>query len=176
MPTAKVSKKEYSKKEIKQKLRVDEYVFEIDGKDIYNANLIYSIDNIESTIFKDGKKSDVIKEPALSIELNGKDKDDNIAWISFDLKIDIDYLNTLSKIPTDITNLLHGSESFMKKPNEELSEFLDFELPRNNEDDIYRNFSSLWVSKIDENKFIFKLSVPNILFTYFKLIIKKEEL
>lgn len=176
MPIMKVSKNEYSKEEVKQKLRVDEYVFEINGKDIYNANLIYSIYNNESIIFEDGKKKKVIMEPALNIEINGKDKDGNKAWISFEIKVDIAYLNTLSEIPTNITHLLHDSESFVKKPNEQLSEFLYFELPKNNADDIYKNLSSLWVSKIENNVFVFKLSVPNELFTYFKLIIKKEEL
>lgn len=44
MPTAKFLKKEYSKKEIEQKFKVDEYVFEIDGKDTCDVNFIYSID------------------------------------------------------------------------------------------------------------------------------------
>lgn len=173
MTIAKSCKKEYSKKEFTRKLKVDEYVFEIDGKDIFGVELKYSFDFIESTIYKDGKKVDVIQEPAITIELCGKDKDNNEAWIYFDLKTDVKYLNTLSNLPSDISFLLHGSESFIKRPLEKVSGFLDFELPKNTEEDIYKNLSSLWISKISDNEFIMKLCVPNELFTYFKIVFKK---
>lgn len=159
----------YSDKEITRKLKVDEYVFEIEGKDIYNTYITYSVGKYESMIYKDGKQIDKIIEPALSIELSGHDKTGNEAWICFDLKVDVNYFNSLSKIPIDISYWLKGSESFIKKPNEERSEFLDFELPRNNEDDIYKKFSSLWISKIGDNEFIMKLFVPDLVFTYFRI-------
>lgn len=174
MAIAKSCKKEYSKKEFTRKLKVDEYVFEIDGKDILSVELKYSFDFIESTIYKDGKKVDIVKEPAITIELCGKDRDNNDAWICFDLKTDVKYLNTLSSVPSDISFLLHGSESFIKRPLEEFSGFLDFELPKNKEEDIYKNLSSLWISKIRENEFIMKLCVPNEVFTYFKLVLENN--
>ena len=158
---------------MKKKLKVDEYVFEIEGKDIYNTYIIYSVGNYESMIFKNGKKVDTIIKSALSIELNGKDKFDRDAWISFDLDFDIDYFNSLSKIPTDISYLLINSESFIKMPDEDKSMFLDFDLPNNREDDIYKKFSSLWISKIDDNEFIMKLFVPDLVFTYFKIDFKE---
>ena len=173
MTIAKSCKKEYSRKEFTRKLKVDEYVFEMDGKDIFGVELKYSFDFIESTIYKDGKKVDAIQEPAITIELCGKDKDNNEAWIYFDLKTDVKYLNTLSNLPSDISFLLHGSESFIKRPLEKVSGFLDFELPKNTEEDIYKNLSSLWISKISDNEFIMKLCVPNELFTYFKIVFKK---
>ena len=174
MAIAKSCKKEYSKKEFTRKLKVDEYVFEIDGKDILSVELKYSFDFIESTIYKDGKKVDIVKEPAITIELCGKDRDNNDAWICFDLKTDLNYLNTLSSIPTDISFLLHCSESFIKRPLEELSRFLDFDLPNHTEDDIYKNLSSLWILKIRENEYIMKLCVPNEVFTYFKLVLENN--
>jgi len=163
-----------SKNEYKRKLKVNEYVLEIDNKDIYDINVTYKTDEIESIIYKDGKRFEEKSEPVLVIELNGKDKDDNEAWISFDLKVDINYLNTLPKEPTDITNLLVGSESFIKKPNNELPGFLDFNIPTNTLDDIYKNLSSLWISKINTNEFLMKLCVPNEVFTYFKIIFDNE--
>ena len=159
-------------KDIKKKLKVDEYVFEIEGKDTYNTYLTYSVGNFELMIYKDGKKDNII-EHALCIELNGKDRNGSDAWISFDLKFDIDYFNSLSRVPTDISYLLVGSESFIKKPDEERQEFLDFDLPRNDEYDIYKNFSSLWISKIGDNEFIMKLFVPDLVFTYFRIDFKK---
>ena len=159
---------------MKKKLKVDEYVFEIEGKDIYNTYIIYSVGNYESMIFKNGKKVDTIIKSALSIELNGKDKFGNEAWVCFDLDFDIDYFNSLSKIPTDISYLLINSESFIKIPDEDKSMFLDFDLPNNREDDIYKKFSSLWISKIDDNEFIMKLFVPDLVFTYFRIDFKED--
>ena len=89
--------------------------------------------------------------------LNGKDKNGNEAWIYFDLDFDLDYFNSLSKIPTDISYLLFNSESFIKMPDEDKSMVLDFDLPCNREDDIYKKFSSLWISKIDDNEFGYSL-------------------
>lgn len=172
MSVAKVLDKKSSEKEIRRKLKVSEYVFEIDGKDIYDTDIIYRLDNYESSTFKDGKKVEITMEKIINIELTGKDRDGKEAWISFYMKYNIDYLNSLSKIPIDISNLLMRSESFIKKPNEEESDILYFELPKNNEDDIYKCFTSLWISKLKKNEFIIKLIVPNELFTYFKLIIK----
>ena len=159
--------------EIKKKLKVDEYVFEVEGKDIYNTYIIYSVGNYESLIFKNGKKVDTIIKSALSIELSGKDKFGNEAWVYFDLDFDIDYFNSLSRIPTDISYLLINSESFIKIPDEDKSMVLDFDLPNNREDDIYKKFSSLWISKIDDNEFIMKLFVPDLVFTYFKIDFKE---
>ena len=156
-------------KEYKRKLKVNEYVLEIDNKDIYDVNATYKIDKVESITYKDGKRYEEKLEPVLVIELNGKDKEGNESWISFDLKVDIDYLNTLSKEPTNITHLLLGSESFIKKPNDELSGFLDFVIPTNTIEDIYKNLTSLWISKINTNEFIIKLCVPNEVFAYFKV-------
>lgn len=158
--------------EINKKLKVDEYVFEIEGRDIYNTYITYGIGNYESTFYKDGKKSNSITRSALSIELNGKDKNGNEAWIYFDLDFDLDYFNSLSKIPTDISYLLVTSESFIKMPDEDKSMVLDFDLPCNREDDIYKKFSSLWISKIDDNELIMKLSVPDLVFTYFRIDFK----
>ena len=162
-----------SNKEIKTKLKVEEYVFEIEGKDIYNTYLTYSIGKYESVIYTDGKKVDTTVKHGLCIELNGNDRNGFEAWISFDLKFDIDYFNSLSRVPTDISYLLVGSESFIKKPDEERQEFLDFDLPRNDEYDIYKNFSSLWISKIGDNEFIMKLFVPDLVFTYFRIDFKR---
>lgn len=157
-------------KEIKRKLKVDEYVLEIAGKDIFAAEITYAFDYLESKIYKNGKKCNVIKKPIINIELRGNDKDGNDAWICFEINADINYLNTLTEVPTNISHLLSESESFIKIPLEESSQFLNFDLPTNTEEDIYKNLSSLWVSKIKKNEFIIKLCVPNEVFTFFKII------
>ena len=171
MPVASVSQKEYSKEEYRIKLNVEDYVFEIDGNDIYNAELTYSINSIDSVIYKDGKKVDNFVKPLITIDLDGTDKNGNDAYVSFNINSDVNYLNSLDGL-NDITNLIHESDSFIKRPNEDKSNFLNFYLPKNNENDIYMNLSSLWIYKIKDNEFIMKLSVPNDLFTYFKIIFK----
>lgn len=160
-----------TKKEFTRKLKIYEYVLEIDRNDIIDVELTYSFDYVEESFFKDGQKIDVVNKPIITIGLSGKDKDGNDAWICFDLKTDINYLNTLTNVPTDITSLLSEGEAFIKKPLEKLSGFLDFDFPKNTEDDIYKNLTSLWISKIKDNEFIMKLSVSTEVFTYFKIIL-----
>ena len=174
MPVTKFSEKKYGTKEFKRKLEFDEYVFEIDGNDISDVDITYSFDYIESTVYKDGEKSGVILDSVITIELSGKDKNDNEAWICFDMKGDINYFNSWTKVPTDISHLLLESESFIKRPLEQFSEFLDFNLFKNSEDDIYKKITTLWISKIKENEFIIKLCVPGEVFTYFKICFEKD--
>ena len=52
--------KKSNEKEFTRKLKIDEYVFEIDGQDILDVELKYSFNSFESAIYKDGKKLDVI--------------------------------------------------------------------------------------------------------------------
>lgn len=162
-----------TKKQVKRKLHIYDYVFEIDGKDIYDVYIEYHLNNIETVFYEKDKRVNTMIEPSISIELSGKDKGSKEAWICFEIKTDIDYLNTLSKEPTDITNILSQSECFIKRPNENSVPFW-FELPRNTEEDIYKKITSLWVSKIKDNEFIFKLTVPNEVFTFFKIIFENE--
>ena len=75
MSITKFSKNEHKGREIKRKLKVQDYVFEIEGKDIYGVYIIYSFDYVESTIYENGKKLNIIKEPVITIELSGKDKE-----------------------------------------------------------------------------------------------------
>ena len=160
------------KNEYKRKLKVEEYVFEVDGEDIFDTELNYRFTEMEIVSYERGKSCTKI-EPLIEIELEGKNKDNKEAWASFDLKTDLDYLNSLpNKKVIDITNILSKRESFLKKPNEEVSGFLNFRFRENNENDMYRLFTSLWIYKIKKNEFVLRLDVPKDLFTYFKLIFK----
>lgn len=170
MTIAKVVSNKKNGKEIERNLRVDEYVLEIDKKDIFNVDIIYQINNNEVTIYEDGKKKEEVTKPIIDITLKGQDYNNNEAWISFELDTDINYLNSLKETPTDITNLLLETECFIKKPKDEFPGFLEFNLPENNINDMYRKITTLWISKIKDNEFIVKLTVPDEVFTYFKII------
>lgn len=158
-------------KRVTLKQPVEDYVFEIDGEDMINVSATYSVCYYVSSKFKDGKKESTSKKPFISIELSGTDKNNNPAFISFDIKTDFNFLSNLDNNPHDITYLLDNGDSFIKRPLEE-SDLLEFEIPKNNKDDMYKNLSSLWVLKLKKDFYLFKLSVPNYLFTYF--VIKYE--
>lgn len=153
--------------EIIKKLRVSDYVFEIDGKDIYNCVVKYSITENMMVHYNDGSLEEVYK-PVINLEIQGNDLNKNEAWICFELNLGLKELNKYSSIPTNIIDKVSKSESFIKRPNEENSTFLDFEIPMNKVDDMYKNISSVWVSKLDENIFIFKVCIPSErMFSYF---------
>ena len=144
------------------KLHVYDYVFEIDNKNIVDVKLDYKFGfDIDSN----NKKHEYI-----SLTLSGIDENNKDAWINIDILCSLKELNKLSKIPTEILQKYTITESFIKKPNENNSRFLDFEIKNNIVDDIYRNLSSIYISKLEENLFVFKISVPTEgLFTWFKI-------
>lgn len=153
--------------EIIKKLRVSDYVFEIDGKDIYNCVVKYSITENMMIHYSDGHIEEEYN-PVIVLEIQGNDLNKNEAWICFELNLGLKELNKYSSIPTNIIDKVSKSESFIKRPNEENSTFLDFEIPMNKVDDMYKNISSVWVSKLDENIFIFKVCIPSErMFSYF---------
>ena len=144
------------------KLHVYDYVFEIDNKNIVDVKLDYKFG---FDVASNGKQSEYISLTLSGIEENNKD-----AWINIDILCSLKELNELSEIPTEILQKYTITESFIKKPNENNSRFLDFEIQENSIDDIYRNLSSIYISKLEENVFVFKVSVPTEgLFTWFKI-------
>ena len=163
------------RKEKQIKLKIDEYILEIGNVDIVNVTLNYYLDKILTKKFKDGKEVDVVEEPVIFFELDGIDKYNKEAFVSFGIKADLNMLNGFSKKPTDITNYLMDSEAFIKKVDENNSNFLNIDKPCDTLDDIYKNLSSLWISKLEENVFIIKLFVANEVFTYFKITFDEEE-
>ena len=160
------------KNKLKTKLKVQDYVFEIDGEDIFDTELTYTISEREIIFYEKGIKKSKI-DPLIEIELKGLNKSKKEGTLSFYIKTDINYLNSIpnNKI-VDITNLLWQTDAFVKRPDEEISDFLTFRYPENNENDMYRLLTSFWVYKLKDNEFVFKLNVPQDVFTYFKIIFK----
>ena len=59
--------------EIKRKLNVSEYAFEIDGRNIVNCYLSYSVNEYDNIVrYADGHK-ETNRNPIISIEVNGID-------------------------------------------------------------------------------------------------------
>lgn len=157
--------------EIKKKLNVFDYAFEIDGRNIVKCYLIYAIDDYENIVrYVDGHE-ETNNFPVISIEINGVDLNTgDDCWFSFEIKIGLDELNNFSEVPVNIIDKVYDGECFIKKPNCKNSTFLNFEYQKGTLEDIYLNISSLWVSKLDDNKFIFKVCIPSEgLFCYFPI-------
>lgn len=156
-------------KEVSQKLKVSDYVFEMNNKDIENVYVTYSFGTLTSWSFKEGKIDKTKYLPVINFELSGVDSENREAWISFELRMDLNMLNECSETPTDISKFTSTSEAYIKRPVEDKADILDFWFPQNKFEDIFHNLSSAYVSKVKENVFIFKLSIPNEVFTYFKV-------
>ena len=152
-------------------LNFPDYVFEIDGKDIKDARVIYNYGSLERTEFEYGKKGKVTYSPTISLEIFGVD-DDRDASLSFELNIDLETLNSFNNGIEDITKYMLETEAFIKRPGDKTI-FLDFYLPTNKKDDMFRKLTSLYVLKLDNNKFLFKFTVPSDnVFTYFEVNFK----
>lgn len=162
-------------KEIKQKLNFSDYDFEVDGKIISKVYVTYYLNEDEVVDYHNGIRGEIKYRPYISLCISGMDNNDKEVWFSFMMNIGLDKLNEFSKEPTNITNYVSLGEAFIKKADNEDATWLDFEFPKNDFNDIYRNLSSIWISKIDTNKFIFKVCVPSErLFSYFHVDFDKK--
>lgn len=154
---------------MQQKLKINEYIFEIKQNNIYNAYLEYSFDKIQCSNFKDGKKINTNLIDSINFQISGIDENNKEAYLSFLIKTNLKELNKYTNKPIDITNYLVEGELIVKEPPEDLFGFLDFYRSKNTIDDMYNHISNLYVFKICENNFIFKLSIPNEVFLCFKV-------
>lgn len=154
---------------MQQKLKINEYIFEIKQNNIYNAYLEYSFDKIQCSNFKDGKKINTNLIDSINFQISGIDENNKEAYLSFLIKTNLKELNKYTNKPIDITNYLVEGELIVKEPPEDLFGFLDFYSSKNTIDDMYNHISNLYVFKICENNFIFKLSIPNEVFLCFKV-------
>lgn len=154
---------------MQQKLKINEYIFEIKQNNIHNAYLEYSFDKIQCSNFKDGKKINTNLIDSINFQISGIDENNKEAYLTFLIKTNLKELNKYTNRPIDITNYLVEGELIVKEPPEDLFGFLDFYRSKNTIDDMYNHISNLYVFKICENNFIFKLSIPNEVFLWFKV-------
>lgn len=157
--------------EFTKKLNVSDYAFELDGWNIVKCYLKFSVNEYENTVHYADGCEEKAKYQVISFEINGVDLNtEKEAWFCFELNMSLDELNTYSEKPVNIIDKVSDRESFIKRPTCDNSTFLDFEFPTDTKEDMYSNISSVWVSKLDENKFMFKVCVPSEgLFSYFEV-------
>lgn len=156
-------------KTITKKINIQDYTFEIDNKNITKVSVSYEFGRSEIVSYKNGKRNDISYADEITITLSGVDNDNNEAWISFIIKSNLKELNKYTEIPKDISEVIHTSEAFVKSPKEKTPTFLNFNFANNTLDDIYENLSSVWISKLEKNIFVFKICVPNDVFASFKV-------
>lgn len=136
------------------KLKVTDYVFEYKGNDLTNAYLEYYRDKVKYTEYKNGKKDEEYYIPIIFLAI--KAKLDNSEY-SFDFAIEkyVDILNNLEVNNTrDITEFINYGETNFQGPDE-------FELFLN-KDSIYSYEPVFKVTKLDINKFLFKIQYRNL--------------
>lgn len=132
----------------------------MDGKDIDNAQITYYYDCMESIKLNNGKEVKKEYIPLISLEIAGI-YNNKKASLNFMLQLDLEMLNKFSpnKIE-DITKYLLDGEAFIKRPDADNNKFLNMYLPTNQIEDMFHQITRLYVSKLADNKFIFKLDIP----------------
>ena len=122
---------------MQQKLKINEYIFEIKQNNIHNAYLEYSFDKIQCSNFKDGKKINTNLIDSINFQISGIDENNKEAYLTFLIKTNLKELNKYTNKPIDITNYLVEGELIVKEPPEDLFDFLDFYSSKNTIDDMY---------------------------------------
>ena len=150
---------------MKRKLNINDYAFVIKEEDIINCYVTYNFDKIKVTKFINEHKVES-NEDSIRVELDGETKSGKTGHISMDLNTSLSYLNSLSNKPTEISKYIIEIESFMESNKRE---YIDFNFLHNEFSDIFKNHSSIWVSKVNYNIFFFKVCSPNGLFSFFKI-------
>lgn len=78
---------------MQQKLKINEYIFEIKQNDIRNAYLEYSFEKIQCSNFKDGKKINTNLIDSINFQISGIDENNKEAYLSFLIKTNLKELN-----------------------------------------------------------------------------------
>lgn len=150
---------------MKRKLNINDYAFVIKEEDIINCCVTYNFDKIKVTKFINEHKVES-NEDSIRVELDGETKSGKTGHISMDLNTSLSYLNSLSNKPTEISKYISEIDAFIERDKRK---YIDFNFLNNRFSDIFKNHSSIWVSKVERNIFYFKISSPDGLFSSFKV-------
>lgn len=138
---------------MKRKLEINEYIFTYKKEDIKNVILEYNFDTITLVSYKTGIKIKTDK-PLINFNISGDENMKNYVF-SFSLLLDLSTLNKFSNIQTNINEyVVSGETIFFNGDN--------FEILDEDFKDIYKYTPVFFVSKIDNDKFIFKIQYEDI--------------
>ncbi len=160
---------------VKIKLKVTDYIFTYQNQDLNNAYIEYYFDSIKYVEYKDGKKNKEIISPLLCLEISGVDTFFNTFSFSYSIDIGLEDLNKLSNNPNHINDKIIEGEIFFSNPYETSNGPISIYL----EESMYHETAHFFVAKKEENKFVFKGTIPSeSVFFWFDLDFqnnKKEE-
>lgn len=139
---------------ITKKLNVMDYIFRYKGEDLGNCKVEYYFDKMTVTNYKEGSYDVSL----LNIFISASDKLTSNYTFEYAIKMSLDELNKLSDKPNNINEYIYQGETYFSNPyTEDMdSMFIDLYL----KESMYYDQSNFYVSKLEDNKFIFKVSIP----------------
>ena len=146
-------------KEVTKKLNMDECIFRVHNIETMKENVTYSFSKIINKTYKAGKIDSEEEINTICLSLVGYDIKDREYSLSFEIKSDLKALNKLDNKIVDITSLVVEGENIYKTPDKNYN-FFEMEVSTNSNLDIEKNLSYLYVLKLKENIFRFKMVVP----------------
>lgn len=173
-----MSKAEFSKigniqptKKIIIPLKVYDYVFTYQNKDLNHAKLEYYFDSVMHVEYIDGKRNGETYKNLIDFSISAEDEFFNTFTFCFALEIELEQLKSLPmNTPININEyILPGEVSFYNPYKEK---WYPFHLYL--EEDGYHEITNFFVTKIEENKFVFKVQASEIgVFFWFHVELKK---
>ena len=138
------------------KIKSSDYVFEYKGIDLIDAYLEYYFDKVKYVEYKNGYKSQEILKPIIFFSIKAYDEEKE-CFFDFALEKSLDELNSLEINDTkNITEFINEGETKFQSPDE----FESIYFP--SKDNFYSYDPVFKVTKLETNKFLFKIQCQNI--------------
>lgn len=144
-------------KPMKYKLKVTDYIFTYQNKDLKDAYLEYYFDSVMNVTYQDGKRVGETYSPLINFELSGTDDLFNVISFSFMVHFREEELKKLTDKPTKINKNIIESETYLTTSYEESNGPLDIYL----NESMYHDTANFFVAKLEDKKYVFKGSVPS---------------
>lgn len=149
------------------KLKVTDYVFYYQGVDLTDAYLEYYFDEIRHVEYEDGQRSKETISPIIFFSIKAYDEQIEY-FFDFAEELSVEKLNLLeNNKPTNINDYIIPEETYFQGNN---IEFIDFPNP----EDPYIFNPNFVVTKLQDNKFVFKIQCQNI-FLWFVVDFKLQD-
>lgn len=142
---------------IRKKLKVTDYIFTYQNKDLKDAYLEYYFDQIKNVTYQDGKRVEETFSPLICFELSGTDDLFNTISFSFMVHYNKEDLEKLNENPTKINKNIIESEVVLNTSYEKASGPLDIYL----NESMYQDTANFFAAKLGDKKFIIKGSIPS---------------
>lgn len=148
------------------KLKVSDYIFRFEKTELSNAILEYNFDKSKDTIYTNGKNTKEIYNDLINFTIHADDKNGMTYTFSFVVKMSMSELNKLSDKPNNINNYIIAGETTWDNPYDKNYSQLICTF----EQKMHYDNPNFYAAKIEENKFSFKISIPEeCIFIWFNI-------